>query len=377
MSRGKLLFRMPSLVRLGFLVSLGAALGCDGSAGTTMPVADGGSDDHPTGGEDRPRGGDDRPMGATDTLPEPPPPPPGRWETLPSMPGIPRRYGGVAAVGERVFVVGGLGVEAREVTAFNTRTGAWEMIEPLPKAVPMANVAGVGGRLFVLGGADQRSIEVRETFAYDVASGTWSPRAPVPVEKGRGVAAVGVHGTRILIAGGIIPGQSANNLQTGIRVREFLAYDTAKDTWESLPDLALPRGYASGAVVGDVFWVIGGSTDFVRTDQVDAFDLVAGKWTDRPPPPQTLSSAPIAVFGGRIYVMGGIATGSGMIGGETQVLEPSTGRWTNVTPMKTPRFATGAATIGDRIYVPTGVAMVPPSTVAAVPTLEVFLPTAP
>jgi hypothetical protein len=96
---------------------------------------------------------------------------------------------------------------------------------------------------------------------------------------------------------------------------------------------------------------------------------------DRPPPTETLSSCPTAAFRGRIYVMGGIATGSGMIGTDTKVLEPSIGRWTTASAMTTPRFATGAATIGDRIYVPTGVAItMPPDVVGAVNTFEAFVP---
>jgi Kelch motif len=341
--------KLPSMLRW-LVVSLAALAACDGGTGGMDP--DGGPPDV-----------------------APPPAGPGHWESLPAMPGKARRYAGVAAVGEHLFVVGGLGSEAQEMAAFDTRTSRWEVLDLLPVPVPMPNVAAVGGKLYVLGGADPVRIEVRDTFAYDPVQRTWAPRAPIPLEKGRGVAAVGVHGTKILIAGGIVPGPSANNLNTGMRMKEFLAYDTATDTWESLPALSLPRGYASGAVVGDVFWVIGGSTDFVRTDQVDAFDLKVGQWMDRPPPPQTLSSCPTAVFGGRIYVMGGIATGSGMIGADTQVLEPSIGRWTTASAMTTPRFATGAATIGDRIYVPTGVAIVtPPAGVAQVNTLEVFVP---
>jgi N-acetylneuraminic acid mutarotase len=341
--------KLGSMLRW-LVVSLAALAACDGGTGGLDP--DGGAPDV-----------------------APPPAGPGHWESLPAMPGMPRRYAGVAAVGSRLFVVGGIAGEAQEVAAFDTGTKKWETLDPLPIPIPMPNVAGVGGKLYVLGGADTRKIEVRDTFAYDPVMRMWTPRAPIPLEKGRGVAAVGVHGTKILLAGGILPGLSANMLTTGMRVKEFLAYDTATDSWEQLPDLALPRGYASGAVVGDVFWVIGGSTDFVRTDQVDAFDLKAGQWMDRPPPPQTLSSCPTAVFGGRIYVMGGIATGSGMIGSDTQVLEPSIGRWTTASAMTTPRFATGAATIGDRIYVPTGVAItMPPAGVAPVNTLEVFVP---
>jgi N-acetylneuraminic acid mutarotase len=210
---------------------------------------------------------------------------------------------------------------------------------------------------------------------YDVDTRRWTPKASVPVARGRGAAAVAVNGTKILMAGGVTAGQSANMLNTGVRQKDFLAYDTVTDTWQKLPDLALPRGYAAGAVTGNLFWVLGGSTDFVRTDQRDAFDLKAGQWIDKPPLPVTLSSLAAATLGGRVYVIGGIATGTGMITSETRVLDPMTASLVSVAPMKTPRFAMGAAAIGGRIYVPGGAALInPPSGFGATDALEVYIP---
>jgi hypothetical protein len=104
-------------------------------------------------------------------------------------------------------------------------------------------------------------------------------------------------------------------------------------------------------VTGNLFWVLGtGSTDFVRTDQRDAFDLKGASGSTKPPLPVTLSSLAAATLGGRVYVIGGIATGTGiMITSETRVLDPLTASLVSVAPMKTPRFAMGAAAIGGRI----------------------------
>jgi hypothetical protein len=197
----------------------------------------------------------------------------------------------------------------------------------------------------------------------------------MPVAVGRGAAAVGVWGNLMVIAGGITPGRSANMLNTGMRVPEAFVYDVARDAWEALPEMPLPRGYAMGAVIGDTFWIAGGSTDFVRTEQVDAFDLKARRWLEKPPLPYTLSSGAAGVVRGRLVIVGGIATSTGMITPETLVLDPATGSWTMAAPMPTPRFAMGAAVIGDRLYVPAGAALVrPPDLFGASPALEVFVP---
>jgi N-acetylneuraminic acid mutarotase len=308
----------------------------------------------------------------------PPPLTQGHWEARPDMPGPSRTYTGVAAVGPLLFVAGGFaqtpGTTSASffdtVTAFDTRTSTWATIDPLPRAMSGANMAGVGGTLYVLGG-----LGVVDCYAYDVAQRRWSPLPPLPVSRGHGMAAMGVQGTRILMAGGAQPGQSGNNLNTGVRVADALAFDTTTAKWDRLPDLDVARGYAMGAVVGTTFWVIGGSSDFARTDEVLALDLTTRTWSNGPPPPLTLSSAGAAVLGGRIYVMGGVATSSGTIGPLTLVLDPAGPSWDMVAPLNTPRFATGAATIDGRIYFPGGVALIAaPATFSPVGTLEVFVP---
>src|SRR5690242_19357656 len=77
----------------------------------------------------------------------------GAWETLPPMPDPPRFYLGAAGLGSRVVVIGGnLAPESTIAQAFDTTTGTWSTLEPLPSAFTMPSVAVVGDRLFVLGG---------------------------------------------------------------------------------------------------------------------------------------------------------------------------------------------------------------------------------
>jgi N-acetylneuraminic acid mutarotase len=298
------------------------------------------------------------------------------------MPAPIRIYPGVTAVGTRLLVVGGFFSDLAAgtttvydtVAAYDTKGGTWSTLDPMPVPLPGPNVAGVGGKLYVLG-----AIGVRDTFVYDLAAHRWSSLSPVPVTRGHGVAAVGVWGTKILLAGGAQPGQSQNNLNTGVRVKDVLAYDTATDQWDRLPDLAPARGYAGGAVLGNTFWVIGGSSPIVRIDNVISLDLAGGDWVEAPTPPFTVSSAGTAVLGGRIYVMGGVVTGMGSIGPITLAFDPRASEaadiWRMVSGLHTPRFATGAATIDGRIYFPGGIALLKaPATFSPVPTLEVFIP---
>ena len=287
------------------------------------------------------------------------------------MPGHPRFYVGVAAVGTRVFVVGGFGAgpESREVTAYDTVAGTWQLLAPLPASFQMPNVAAVGDRLFVLGGMDQRA-----AVEYDAANDKWLSLPPVPVERGRGQSAVGVWGSQILIAGGVIPGVSDNGLNTGRRQHDVLSFDTATSEWKKLPDLALTRGYCMGVVMGDRFWVMGGSSNVARTDDVTVLDLKTNEWMDQPMLPITLSSAAIGVLGGKIYLIGGVATGTGTIGPATLVMNPPAVGFEEAALMLTPRWGMGAAVVGGRIYVPAGIKASAVNMFEATLIMEVFIP---
>lgn len=351
------------------LLALGAAA-CDGDAlpggGNPNPNPSGGNTGGTMGGNMGGKSG-----GTTPEPSEAIPPGPGHWEALPAMPGLARYYVGVAAVGTRIFVVGGFGAgpESREVSAYDTATGEWKLLATLPASFQMPNVASAGGRLYVLGGLDQRA-----ALVYDADHDAWMPLPEVPVMRGRGQSAVGVWGSKILLAGGVIPGKSANGLNTGVRQHEVLSFDTATSEWATLPDLALTRGYCMGAVIGDRFWVMGGSSDFVRTDDVTVLDLKTNTWIDQPALPITLSSAAVAVMGGKVYLIGGVATGTGTIGPATLVLDPVAVKFEQASVMLTPRFGMGAAAVGGKIYVPAGIAATAENRFGAVPTLEVFIP---
>ncbi len=278
---------------------------------------------------------------------------------------MPRVYAGVAALGDRVFVIGGSQPSLAE--AFDTKTQAWQPVEPLPSGFNMPNVAVVGDQLFVVGGRQNPSV-----LLYD-DQGHWVQRTPMPLTDGRGAAAVGIWGTKIVIAGGTLPGLSNNDLTTGVRMVDVVAYDTATDTWETLTPMTEARGYSMGAVIGDRFWVIGGSTNDARTDAVQVLDLASGRWMDEKRLDSSLSSAAVALLDGRIYLFGGVATSVGAISPSTLVLQNDTGAITELAPMMNPRFGSGAAVIGGRIYVAGGI-MAAAMSYAPVATFDVFTP---
>jgi N-acetylneuraminic acid mutarotase len=313
--------------------------------------------------------------GDGDAASQPWPPPSGRWDTLAPIPALPRFYGGMAAARGRIFMIGGVapgkfddGAERTAVQAYDPATNTWETLAPLPTPVIMPNVASAGDQLYVLGAMD-----VLATFTYDFAARAWVGKKPLPVARGPGGAVVGVWHTTVLLAGGAVHGQSANDLNTGMRQSGLLAYETTRDEWTSLPDLPVAVGYALGAVTNDQLWVMGGSTDFTRTDDVLVYDIPTQKWfAPGVKLPAKISSGAAAVIRGRIFMPSGLEGVSAQLKEETLVFDPPAA-FASVAAIPTPRFGNAAAVVDGKLYVASGLKASGDSYDVA-PELEVFTP---
>jgi N-acetylneuraminic acid mutarotase len=304
------------------------------------------------------------------------PPPPGRWEKRAEMPELPRFWAGAATARGRVFVIGGVipggfanGPERVAVHAYDPAANTWEKMPPLPRPMIIPNVAAVGDSIYVLG-----SMDVKDTFAFDFDQRAWVAKKPLPVERGIGGAVVGVWKTTIFLAGGAFPGQSANNLNTGVRVSSLLAYETTRDEWQARKELPVAVGYGVGGVIGDQLWFLGGSTDVARTEQILLYTIPTDTWAAAGKLPKSMSSGAAVVMDGRILITGGIATSVGMFNEDTYLFDPPA-RFGDMAAMLTPRWGNVAAVLGGRVYVSSGLKQSDdPDLPVVSPELEVFIP---
>jgi N-acetylneuraminic acid mutarotase len=356
----------------------GAACGSDASpsAGDASATDAGAAD---TGVTDASPGdaipADASPADVSATDGEPWPPAAGHWDTLAPVPALPRFYGGMAAARGRLFMIGGVapgkfdtGPERTAVQAYTPATNSWETLAPLPTPVIMPNVVGVGDQLYVLGAMD-----VIAAFAYDFNTRDWVFKRMLPVTRGPGGAVVGVWNTTVLLAGGAVHGQSANDLNTGMRQSTLLAYETTRNEWTTLPEMPVAVGYALGAVINDQLWVMGGSTDFARTDDVLVYDIPTRTWSASAVKlPAKISSGAAAVIRGRIYMPSGLEGVAAQLKQETLVFNPPAG-FASVAAIPTPRFGNAAAVIDGKLYVASGLKAVGDSYDVA-PDFEVFTP---
>jgi N-acetylneuraminic acid mutarotase len=280
----------------------------------------------------------------------------GEWKSLmPLMRGA-RQEHSVVALDGKVYVIGGIAPgSVASVEVYDPAQNAWSDAAPLPRSLNHANVAAANGKIYVGGmEGDFPFYAVGDSYAYDPGTDAWSPIAPMPAGSERGSAAVGVRGTTIYLAGGL-RSLTATGQDT---VATFSAYDTVRDRWLALPPLPQPRDHFVGAVVGNVFYTLGGrinGQDNVRGD-VFAYDIDTGTWSSKTPMPTPRGGTAGGLIGNRIFVVGGEGNTQDPNGlfADNEAYDPVADRWIVYPPMPTPRHGAGAAVVGNTLYVPGG-----------------------
>jgi N-acetylneuraminic acid mutarotase len=276
---------------------------------------------------------------------------PAGWRSLAPLPAA-RQETGVAALGGRIYVIGGFEsslATVATVDVYDPATDRWSEAAPLPEPLHHANVAAVGSRLYLVGALRGLSFEaVATALSYDpAADGAWQPVTPLPPGSERGASLVAVLDGKIIIAGGYRGGRA---------VDEVSAYDPAGDTWSFLPNLPAPRDHGVGAAAGGVFYAIGGRMADPNSHMPTVYALAGGMWGQRAPMPTSRGGCAGAVLDGQIVVAGGEGnpTDPNGVFAVTESYDPAGDRWSSLQPMKTPRHGTGAAVVGDSVYVPGG-----------------------
>jgi N-acetylneuraminic acid mutarotase len=174
----------------------------------------------------------------------------GAWKRLPLLP-EPRAAGGAAFAGGKLYVVGGVferGRLAREAFVFDPKRGRWSEI-PGPRQREHVGVAALGGRIYAVGGRSagfDTNVAIAEE--YRPASGKWFRLPSVPGARG---------GTGLAPAGGLLLSVGGEGPEGTIA--EVYAFDPRTRRWQRLPDLPTPRhGLAVEGIANRLYAVAGG-----------------------------------------------------------------------------------------------------------------------
>jgi hypothetical protein len=294
--------------------------------------------------------------------------PPRSWETLPPM-GAARAEATAAAVGSRIYVIGGVmedflpvvsGAEGR-VDVYDVETETWQRGPPLPLAVNHATAVAVGERIYVLGGyvGSLLFTPVAATWVLDTSvplgEQAWRPFVPLPAPRAAHAAAT--DGRTLWVFGGIgEPGAISLGFPEAFHERTVLSIDLEADvpTWEVIGLFPDVRDHLVGAYHKGKVYAIGGRDLLVHsiTGRVDVLDVATGTWSVGPSLPTPRGGSGAAVIDGSIYVVGGETSTHAF--DDAEAYDTSVGAWSVLPPMPGARHGVGVAAADDALYVEGG-----------------------
>lgn len=220
-----------------------------------------------------------------------------RWTTIGALPGSGLNAAAAAAVGERIFLIGGFetdtNVPSARVHAYDPASAAWREVAPLP--APRGGHAAVtfAGRIHVVGGGNSQST-IADHSTYDPAADRWTELAPLP--RAEGSPAAVVHAGRLLAIGG-----RSGRSDFG----DVYIYDPATNAWSAGPAIE-PRGTAGAAHYRGAIHLFGGESQARGVNLSEVLRLAPdGRWRRMQDMPTARSFARAVPFGDAVMVIGG------------------------------------------------------------------------
>jgi hypothetical protein len=222
-------------------------------------------------------------------------------------------------------------------------TGQWVENASMPTGRFNFGAAAVNGTIYAIGGLAEVFNEYEHGHtgttnvneAYDIATGTWVERTPMPAPNWLDSFGIAAYQGKIYCIGG-----PANNV-----------YDTATDTWEAKKAMPTQRHFLCANVVDGKIYLIGGRTmekatnengywlpglmTYNISDANEVYDPATDSWTKKALMPNPVASYASAVVDNKIYIISG-CTPSGNITGLVQVYDPRTDKWSLAASVPNP-----------------------------------------
>jgi len=281
-----------------------------------------------------------------------------RWRFEPPAPRAPVE-GGAVAIGPRIYATNGEKPEnLHTVLAYDTRTKRWSRPTRSPTGLNHAQPAAYRGDLYLAGGYLDGDEATDELWRYEPRSDRW---AQLPsMRLARGAAGVAVVGDKLYVAGGAP--QTFGVSVTGDPYGRLEIYDFANRTWETGPDMPVPRHHTVAVGLGGKLYVAGGraglldlNNDKPPSDEFDRYDPAEDRWERLPPLPFPTSFAGITAAAGEVVVVGGEdqahwEDGGGWATPSAWAFDPRTSSWRRLADLNVERRGFGVATVDGRIY---------------------------
>ncbi|TMJ78295.1 MAG: hypothetical protein E6G79_23350, partial [Alphaproteobacteria bacterium] len=133
------------------------------------------------------------------------------------------------------------------VEVYTITTNTWSMAANYPFANHNLMAVALGNYIYAGGG----NASPDKSYRYDPTTDTWDDAAVADFPAGRSSAASGAYNGRWLLAGGDVNFAISNSV---------IAWDPATNTWNNLPNMVQARDLLAGAIAGQSFYAVAGSS---------------------------------------------------------------------------------------------------------------------
>lgn len=271
-----------------------------------------------------------------------------------------RHENAMAAVGNKLYLVGGRGV--KPVDELNLKTLTWRAMQASPLEMSHFQSVSFGGEVYVLGaftGGYPHEKPIENIYIFNPKANAWRKGAAIPADRLRGAAGAFTYKGKIYVVGGIQDGHWDGH------VAWFDEYNPKTGTWKKLPDAPHVRDHVSVTVVGSKLIVAGGRRSSAKTNEplqltigeVDVYDFKTNSWTtldaSRNIPTQRAGATAIAYKGKAVFI-GGESSAHTEAHHEMEAYDPAANTWEKWPNMLTTRHGTQVALVKGKLYVAAG-----------------------
>ena len=195
------------------------------------------------------------------------------WNPIAPM-DISRTYLGVAALGGKLYAVGGennngtfgASTAGSSAEVYDPIVNTWNPIAPMDISRIYLGVAALGGKLYAVGGTYDLTSIFNSAEVYDPIDNSWNPIAPMDISRnGLGVAALG--GKLYAVGGDSSSG-------TSYFLNSAEVYDPIDNSWNPIASMDISRGNNVGvAALGGKLYAVGGYGGGIgKLNSVEVYD---------------------------------------------------------------------------------------------------------
>lgn len=258
-----------------------------------------------------------------------------------------------AVVGQQATDASGARVSPPSPDAPHTAPAA------LPRGLASFGACRLGTSSFVYGGhhgtAHVHTAANQSGALLELPDGAprWLERSHGPALQGTALVA---HAGRVIRVGGMQARNTDPAAEDLWSSDEVAAFDPVAGTWQPLPKLPEPRSSHDAIVHGDRLFVVGGWTlagerqTWLTTGWVLDLQAPESGWSALPTPPFQRRALAVTVHGERLFALGGLDQ-DGEPSPQVDVLDLRAGTWQRGPDLPGFGFAVAAVTTGDALFV--------------------------